>query len=166
MIFHSGSGWLGKWKNYVIFIRVIDYLCSKNIWYFDRLGIHFCAYLDWDHNYWRESQVLKYSFENIPVMHKVNKPIHIIYTVPLYLLISRGVTRGGWRGPWGQSPSKFGRSVNPIQTRGADYAPHTTASPPPRIQKAIYTSDTSSNSKLPYPGTLTKLAIAKVQKFE
>ena len=27
-----------------------------------------------------------------------------------------------------------------MQTRGADYAPHTTASPPPRIQKAIYTS--------------------------
>ena len=36
---------------------------------------------------------------------------------------------------------EFGRSVNPIQTRGADYAPHTTASPHLRIQKAIYTSD-------------------------
>ena len=40
----------------------------------------------------------------------------------------------------GRSPPKFGRSVNPIQTRGADYALHTTASPPPQIHKAIYTS--------------------------
>ena len=34
--------------------------------------------------------------------------------------------------------NEFVRSVNPIQTRGADYAPHTNASP--LIQKAIYTS--------------------------
>ena len=33
----------------------------------------------------------------------------------------RGVARGG---------GAFGRSVNPIQTRGADHAPHTTANPP------------------------------------
>ena len=40
-----------------------------------------------------------------------------------------------------RAPLEFGRSVNPIQTRGADYAPHTTANPfPPRIQKTIYTS--------------------------
>ena len=37
-------------------------------------------------------------------------------------VISRGVAKGRGR--------EFGRSVNPIQTRGADYAPHTTASPP------------------------------------
>ena len=37
-----------------------------------------------------------------------------------------------------EPPLEFGRSVNTIQIRGADYAPHTTASP--RIQKAIYTS--------------------------
>ena len=43
--------------------------------------------------------------------------------------ICRGVARGGG-GPGGQSPPKFGRSVNTIQTRGADYAPHTTSSPP------------------------------------
>ena len=36
----------------------------------------------------------------------------------------RGVARGG------QSPTEFGRSVNPIQTKGADYARHTTTSPP------------------------------------
>ena len=41
--------------------------------------------------------------------------------------VYRGVARGGPGG--GQSPPEFGRSVNPIQTRGTDYAPHTTASP-------------------------------------
>ena len=44
----------------------------------------------------------------------------------------RGVARGGGGGP---EPEPFGRSVNPIQTRGEDYAPHTTAIPHPRIQK-------------------------------
>ena len=51
----------------------------------------------------------------------------------------RGVARGGTR-----APPEFYKSVNPIQTWGAYYAPHTTASPPPptlQIQKAIYTSD-------------------------
>ena len=51
--------------------------------------------------------------------------------------------RGG-AGAWGaRAPSEFGRSVNPIQTRGADFAPHTAACtpPPPSIQKAIYTSN-------------------------
>ena len=37
---------------------------------------------------------------------------------------SRGVARGGGKGD--QSPPEFGRSVNPIQTIGADYAHHTT----------------------------------------
>ena len=46
---------------------------------------------------------------------------------------SRDVAKGG--------PGVFGKLVNPIQTRGADYARHTTARPPPRIQKAIYTSE-------------------------
>ena len=42
----------------------------------------------------------------------------------------RGVARGGARGA--RASPEFGRSVNPIQTRGggADYAPHITASPP------------------------------------
>ena len=39
--------------------------------------------------------------------------------------ISRGVARGR-RGGGGE----FGRSVNPIRTSGADFAPDTTASPP------------------------------------
>ena len=39
----------------------------------------------------------------------------------------RGVARGGAEGA--VAPPEFGRSVNPIQTRGADYTPHTTASP-------------------------------------
>ena len=48
-------------------------------------------------------------------------------------MLDRGVARG-----WG---AEFGRSVKPIQTMGADGAPHPKASPPPpRIQRAIYTS--------------------------
>ena len=39
---------------------------------------------------------------------------------------NRDVDRGG--GP--EPRPEFVRPVNPIQTRGADYAPHTTASPP------------------------------------
>ena len=46
----------------------------------------------------------------------------------------RGVARGGAEGT--RASPEFGRSVNPIQPEGADYAPHTTA----RIQKAIYIS--------------------------
>ena len=41
----------------------------------------------------------------------------------------------------GRAPPIFGRSTNPIQTRGAYYAPLTLLlAPTPRIQKAIYTS--------------------------
>ena len=50
--------------------------------------------------------------------------------------ISRGVARGGAEGA--RAPPEFGRSVNPIETRGADYAPHKTTSPPD--SKTIYTS--------------------------
>ena len=35
----------------------------------------------------------------------------------------------GWAG-WALAHPEFGSSVNPITTRGADYAHHTTASPP------------------------------------
>ena len=35
----------------------------------------------------------------------------------------------GWAG-WALAHPKFGSSVNPITTRGADYALHSTASPP------------------------------------
>ena len=41
--------------------------------------------------------------------------------------VTRGVARGGGAEP--PSP-ELGQSVNPIQTWGADYAPHITASPP------------------------------------
>ena len=43
--------------------------------------------------------------------------------------VGRGVARGGPGGGECESPPEFGRSVNPIQIRGADYAPHTAASP-------------------------------------
>ena len=39
-----------------------------------------------------------------------------------------GVDRGG--AEEARAPPEFGRSVNPIQTEGPDYTPHTTASPP------------------------------------
>ena len=45
------------------------------------------------------------------------------------ILLTRGVARGGPGGPEPPPPPEFARSVNPIQTRGTDYAPHTTASP-------------------------------------
>ena len=50
----------------------------------------------------------------------------------------QGVTRGGEGG--GPDPSEFGRSVNPIQTRGQIIPLTLLPAPPPPIQKAIYTS--------------------------
>ena len=47
-----------------------------------------------------------------------------------YHLSTRGVFRGGGGGEGAVAPPEFGRSVNPIQTRGTDFTPHTTASPP------------------------------------
>ena len=46
--------------------------------------------------------------------------------VPKYIYYIRGVAKGGGAD-----------QLNPIQTRGADYAPHTTSSPP-WIKKTIY----------------------------
>ena len=51
----------------------------------------------------------------------------------------RGVAAGGAR-----APAEIGRSVNPIQTRGADYAPHITASPP---NPALTATETGSDVK-------------------
>ena len=52
-----------------------------------------------------------------------------------------GVARGG--GAEGaRAPPEFGRSVNPIQTRGARLYPSHYCQPP-RIQKAIYISANS-----------------------
>ena len=77
---------------------------------------------------------------------------------------SRGVAIGvPGVGGAGQSPPKFCRSANPIQTKGADYAPHTTVV---RIQKSIYTSgkesflakfvDSKSQNKIIEPKLLPK----------
>ena len=50
----------------------------------------------------------------------------------------RGVARG-WAG--GPEPSRnLADQLTLFKTRGADYSRHTTASPPPPIQNAIYTS--------------------------
>ena len=56
---------------------------------------------------------------------------------PLMISI-RGVARGGAEGA--RAPPEFGRSVNPIQTRGGRLCPPHYCQPPPRIQKAIYIS--------------------------
>ena len=49
------------------------------------------------------------------------------------LHLSRGVASGGsgGSGRGGRSPPKFVSSVNPIPTRGTDYAHHITTCPPP-----------------------------------
>ena len=52
-------------------------------------------------------------------------------------LLYRGVARGVAEGA--RAPPKFGRSVNPIQTRGGRLCPSHHCQPP-RIQKAIYIS--------------------------
>ena len=48
----------------------------------------------------------------------------------------------------GQGPAETARSVNPIQTRGADYTPHITASPPNPAPTATETgSDVKPDTK-------------------
>ena len=50
--------------------------------------------------------------------------------VPLELIdIHNSAAASGWAG-WALAHLEFGSSVNPTTTRGADYAPHITASPP------------------------------------
>ena len=56
----------------------------------------------------------------------------------------RGVARGEG-GVGARDPTEFGRSVNPIQTRGVYIMP-LTLHQLPRIQKAIYTSDTQGRN--------------------
>ena len=53
--------------------------------------------------------------------------------------LGRGVARGGAEGA--EAPPEFGRSVNPIQTRGGRLCPSHYCQPSPRIQKAKYTSE-------------------------
>merc|ERR1711997_1214489 len=62
----------------------------------------------------------------------LTKSIVIIY------IFFRGVARGGAEGA--RAPPEFGRSVNPIQTRGGRLCPSHYCQPP-RIQKAIYISE-------------------------
>ena len=45
------------------------------------------------------------------------------------LVILGSAAASGWAG-WDLAHPEFGSSVNPITTRGADYAHHITASPP------------------------------------
>ena len=60
--------------------------------------------------------------------------IRLIRNFIYYIMTFQGCrSYGGQAHP----PPDFGRSVNLIQTRGADYAPHIITSP----QKAIYTSE-------------------------
>ena len=48
----------------------------------------------------------------------------------MYILHSiHSAAASGWAG-WALAHPEFGSSVNPITTRGADYAHHITASPP------------------------------------
>ena len=46
-----------------------------------------------------------------------------------FLLLLASAAASGWAG-WALAHPEFGISVNPITTRGADYAHHITASPP------------------------------------
>ena len=57
-----------------------------------------------------------------------------------YHIVARGVAR--WGAEEARAPPEFVRSVNPIQTRGARLYPSHYCQPFPRIQKAIYISDT------------------------
>ena len=63
-------------------------------------------------------------------------------------LCQRCSYRGEVRGA--RAPLEFGRSVNPIQTRGADYAPHYCQPPTPLISKSFLFSFLSSPWKLDF----------------
>ena len=54
-----------------------------------------------------------------------------IWPEPIKAILSLDVSdaASGWVG-WALAHPEFGSSVNPITTRGADYAHHITASPP------------------------------------
>ena len=61
----------------------------------------------------------------IVVFFSNNTPIAVM---PLVQWVGRDPA-AGWAG-WALAHPEFGVSVNPITTRGADYAHHITASPP------------------------------------
>ena len=52
----------------------------------------------------------------------------IFYNLKIFPLRSSAAA-SGWAG-WTLAHSEFGSSLNPITTKGADYAHHITASPP------------------------------------
>jgi len=54
--------------------------------------------------------------------------MHFSKTHIVTLIILQGRRKGGTLGA--SAPPMFGRTVNPISTRGADYALHSTTSPP------------------------------------
>ena len=60
-----------------------------------------------------------------------------------FLSLKVSAAASGWAG-WALAHLEFGSSVNPITTRGADYAHHITASPPgfenpaASLQKTIF----------------------------
>ena len=74
--------------------------------------------------------------QGIQSMPKNLKKVHIYPNLPEVYLPEVYLAKKGGEA---RAFPEFGRSVNPIQIRGADYAPHTTAPPSPPIQKAIYT---------------------------
>ena len=68
---------------------------------------------------------------------RIRNTIEIEFSLDNSYIIIRGVARGGAEGA--RAPPGFGRSVNPIQTRGGRLCPSHYCQPP-RIKKAIYTS--------------------------
>ena len=55
--------------------------------------------------------------------------IHIAIINIYFFSFLNSAAASGWAG-WDLAQPEFGSSVNPITTRGADYAHHITASPP------------------------------------
>ena len=59
----------------------------------------------------------------------------------LYSAVYYSDAASGWAG-WALAHPEFGSSVNPITTRGADYAHHITATPPgfenPALAASLY----------------------------
>ena len=71
--------------------------------------------------------------------------------MPLSVLHSRfSDAASGWAG-WALAHPEFGNSVNPITTRGADYAHHITVSPP-RFENpaAILSLGSNKFKRLPF----------------
>ena len=57
--------------------------------------------------------------------------------------------RRKWGAEGALAPPIFGQTVNPISTRGTDYAHHSTLSPPPRISRPCNGPLTVNTFRLP-----------------